>query len=340
MSEGNEKIWRAVTEDGWALALHRFSPVIKTRRMPILMVHGIAANRLHFDLDERYSLARAARARGFEVFVLELRGAGATLPADPQAKPPSEWGFADFAERDVPTAIATVLELTGAQALHAIGHSMGGMLLLSVATRAARELQSLTTIGTPLVGALFQNLGTHEKRLVQLAAHLIPAANLTPASSRRFFLRRLLDVAGRVMPLSSRLADNLLLNVSNCEPQVMLRLTREGIHDVPVRLVQELARAIVGEGAPVGPYAYEHDLNRIRAPTLLLAGQADRIVPVPTVRALCNRLETPDVRFRTLGQHFGDRADYGHADLLVGRHAPDEVYPIVLDFIEEMDISR
>jgi hypothetical protein len=38
-----------------------------------------------------------------------------------------------------------------------------------------------------------------------------------------------------------------------------------------------------------------------------------------------------------MGRRFGDRADYGHGDLLVGRAAPEEVYPLILDFLDEVD---
>ena len=46
-----------------------------------------------------------------------------------------------------------------------------------------------------------------------------------------------------------------------------------------------------------------------------------------------------DVRYREMGVRFGDRIDYGHVDLLLGTHAPDEVYPQVMDFIEDVDVA-
>ena len=63
--------------DGWKLALHRRSPKTgPTCNHPILMVHGIGANRLNLDLDDRFSIARYMARLGFDVFVLELRGTG------------------------------------------------------------------------------------------------------------------------------------------------------------------------------------------------------------------------------------------------------------------------
>jgi predicted alpha/beta hydrolase len=328
------------TDDGWALALHVLPGRGPKRRHPVLMVHGVAANRLHFDLDERHSLARAARNRGFDVYMLELRGAGMSQAAGDPTSRHMQWGFADYAERDLPTAMSYIFEQTQATALHGVGHSMGGMLLYSAAAHARHEVQSLVTIGSPLVGYLSGGLGARERRLLQLAGTLSPAVNFTPPSQRRFPLRRLLGVAGMVMPLSSRLADNLLLNVANCEPEVMLQLARQGIHDIPIRLISEITQAMTegrGPHGPHGPYAYEAILHRIVAPVLALSGSVDRIAPPAAVAAGVARLASTDIRYREMGVAHGDRAEYGHADLLVGRNAPEEIYPLILDFLQEVD---
>lgn len=325
----------SMTEDGWQLALHRFLPRGAPRRHPVLMVHGIAANRLHFDLDERYSFARAARHRGFDVYVLELRGHGLSCAPGGKDRALFQWGFSDHAERDLPTAVSTVLERTGASALHGVGHSMGGMLFYSIGVDGPAELRSITTVGAPLISQLV--LGAREKRLLQLASSLTPAANLTPTSQRRVPLRRMAGAAGRFVPLSARLADGMLLNAENCDPQVVGRMAREAIDDIPLKLISEITTQMRAFNNPSGPYAYEARMAGIRAPVMAVGGAADRIAPQASVAAAVSRLTSPDVRFREMGIRHGDRADYGHVDLLVGRNAPDEVYPLLLDFLEEVD---
>jgi pimeloyl-ACP methyl ester carboxylesterase len=324
-------------DDGWTLALHHFAPKQRSRRHPVLMVHGIAANRLHFDLDNRYSLARAARARGFDTYVLELRGSGFSRPPPHNGGRQQSWGLADYTERDVPTAISAILERTGAQRLHGVGHSMGGMILLAVGVRAQQEIASITCVGTPLLGALGQSLSPRERRFLALAARLTPAANLTPPGQRRVPLQRLLGAAGRMMPLSRRLADNLLLNGANCEPSVLARLVKEGIHDIPVQLITEITQHMAAGASPFGPYAYEAALHGIDAPVFALSGSVDRIAPPASVAAAIAQLVGPDVRYREMGKSAGDRCDYGHIDLLLGMNAPDEVYPQIIDFLIESD---
>ena len=67
------------------------------------------------------------------------------------------------------------------------------------------------------------------------------------------------------------------------------------------------------------------------------AGYHEVLAEAEAVRAAVDRIRSSDVRYREMGNRFGDSADYGHADLLVGRNAPEEVFPLVLDFIEEKD---
>src|SRR4051812_34728882 len=160
------------TADGWRLAVHHWAAKGRPRRHPILMVHGLGANRLHLDLDERHSIARAARSRGFDVFVLELRGAGLSISPGGQDRATFQWGFGDYMQMDLPPVINTVLERTGASAVHGLGHSMGGMLFYAYGVKQPPELRSIITIGAPLVCDL--NLGTRERRLLSIAARLAP----------------------------------------------------------------------------------------------------------------------------------------------------------------------
>lgn len=334
-AEATLETFYVACDDGWLVAVHRYAPRRPSGRRPVLMVHGIAANRHHFDLSPRYSLARYSASRGFDTYVLELRGAGMARPPSPQARR-AGYGFSDYAERDVPAAVSEILRRTGATHLHAVGHSMGGMLLFCVGTAAQVPLCSITSIGTPLVGELDLGLGARERRMFEVASRLTPAAAFTPPAQRRVPLRRLLTTASWMMPLGNRLADSLLYNVGNMEPQVLSQLARVGIQDIPMQLINEITQTLRGQ---VGPYAYEARLEQVAAPVLAISGSADRIAPPTTVSAAVALVRGNDVRYREMGLRFGDRIDYGHVDLLLGVHAPDEVYPQVMDFVEDVDAA-
>jgi predicted alpha/beta hydrolase len=317
------------TADGWRLALHHWPAKGRPRRHPIIMVHGLGANRLHLDLDDRHSIARAARARGFHVFVLELRGAGLSISPGGQDRANFQWGFGDYAQLDLPPVIQAVLERTGGKAVHGLGHSMGGMLFYAYGVSRPPQLRSITTIGAPLACDL--SLASRERRLLSLAARL------APQNQRRVPMRRVIGVAGRFVPIAARLADGFLLNGDNTDPEIVLRMAREAINDVPLKLLLEITHQMSNGTSAEGPYAYETLLDRIDVPVLAIGGSVDRIATPASVAAAVSRLASTDVRYREMGRRFGDRADYGHIDLLVGRAAPDEVYPVLLDFLEEVD---
>lgn len=322
----------ALTEDGWSLALHHWPHHGRRRRHPILMVHGLGANRIHFDLDENISFARSAQQRGFDVYVLELRGAGLSRAPDGCDRDTFQWGFGEYSTIDLPAAVRVVLEHSGAPAVHGLGHSMGGMLFYALGSRNVNALRSICAIGAPVLKHL--NLGSHERRLLQIAA------SLTPGGLRqRVPLRRFLGTAGRLfIPLSGKITDGILLNAANVEPHVLGRVARDGIDDVPLKLFLELTQQMFcSEPDHESPFAHEFALERIVAPTFMLSGTVDRVAPPASVAAAMPLLRAADVRYREMGLKHGDRADYGHVDLLVGRNASKEVYPLLLDFIEEVD---
>jgi len=294
------------------------------------MVHGLAANRHNIDLDERHSVARAARDRGFEVYILELRGAGLSRPPRGRDRALFQWGFEEHKNFDMPAAIGFVLDHARTEQLHGMGHSMGGMLMYAHAVEQVKTLRSITTVGSPLVSQL--NLGPREKRLLQLGMRLAPSRTL-----KRVPIKNLMGVAGRFVPLSARLADGMLLNVANCEPDVISRMAREAINDIPLQMVIEIWEQMAEPVQSEGPYAHEARLGEIRVPVHAISGNVDNVAPYLAVEAAVAQLDGPDVRYRKMGKESGDRADYGHADLLVGRATPEEVFPMLIDFIEEMD---
>ena len=320
----------AVTEDGWQLPLHVLSAPKPRFHSPVLMVHGLGTNRLNLDLDVHLSLARAARDRGFNVYLLELRGSGLSRPPEGRAIADFEWGFGEHREMDMPAAVLKVLAHSGAQGLHGLGHSMGGLLWCALATRRPPELRSVTTIGSPLLSAV--KLNARERHLLNFATRFAPANAL-----RRVPIKPLLFAAGTFISVSSKLADGMLLNADNCDEEVMARIAREGIDDVPMKLLLEIGAETRGEAGDDSPYRFEKDLDRITVPVHVVSGSVDRLAPKAAVLALSARIRSSDVRYREMGKASGDTADYGHGDLLVGRSAPKEVFPILLDFLEQVD---
>jgi len=75
-------------------------------------------------------------------------------------------------------------------------------------------------------------------------------------------------------------------------------------------------------------------MHLLDAGELPAAGAADRLASPEMVRFAYDRINSPHKRYREFSVHTGDCADYGHVDLIFGRHAPEEVFPVVSGWIE------
>ena len=81
-----------------------------------------------------------------------------------------------------------------------------------------------------------------------------------------------------------------------------------------------------------GSFDYQAPLSTVRQPFTLLAGSRDLLAPPLAVAQAQEHLGGP-VKFIVAGRAHGFSEDYGHADLMLGRRAPDEIFPLVETFL-------
>src|SRR5579885_782730 len=153
-----DEVHFARTADGWRLALHRHRPRRGGSGLPVILCPGYGCNRHFIDYDERYSLARFLAARGFDAWVLELRGRGLSHPM-PGCARPWRWTFDDLARVDGPAAIARVAEATrrrgaggGGRDHRRAGRVSDGERHAARAGRAAPPPRARRRHGPPAVG--------------------------------------------------------------------------------------------------------------------------------------------------------------------------------------------
>ena len=72
-------------------------------------------------------------------------------------------------------------------------------------------------------------------------------------------------------------------------------------------------------------------------PILFVAGSLDHLGAPGVLMQGFARVASTDKHFEVMGRANGYRADYGHLDLTIGRHAPEEVYPLLLDWLQAHD---
>lgn len=309
----DDGIVRAETRDGWRLALGTRRPRGEERRPPVLLVHGLASNRWALDSGvESVSLAAHLSAAGFRTFALDLRGHGDSRRGPPGAPP---WNFDHHVDEDVPAALDAIRRETGEEQVLWVGHSLGAVTGLVTCQLHPDRIAAIVAIAGPM---RFEVDG-------RVARYLRRGA-LVDGRFNRTLALLVSPWAGLAHPPAAELA----INGRNMERAVFRRLLANGIEDVsgPVfRQLHEWVTQGVCRSAD-GARDYWAGLSACRQPALFLAAPRDPLAPPDVVRASFEAWGGPRT-YVEFGRDGGHSADYGHTDLLVGRNAHAEVFPVV-----------
>jgi polyhydroxyalkanoate synthase len=311
--------------------MQRFSPPTRTasRRHPVVCCHGLGANHGAFDAGPDLSLARELAARSYTVFLLDLRGHGASEHPTWRGEHRFGWAFDDYLLSDMPAAIDAACHAVGSRAVHWIGHSMGGLLLYAyLAGGGSSAIRSGVTIGSSLD---YSGSASGFKRLAGLRrfAARVPAIPIGP------ILRAAAPFIGRTTTPLER------FNIwpTNVEPAVWRKLSIEGFHWVSGPVMAQLATAMDPGGlrSRDGSIRYTDGLAAASAPVLALAGDRDEQCPPDAARVTHEALGSARRELRVFGPEHGQEDHYGHFDMLVGRRVHEEVFPHVFAWLDEHD---
>ena len=321
----------ARTRDGWRLALYRYRPRRGAHATPVLLCHGMSSNRWDMDGPGRLSLARYLRRQGYDTWVVELRGAGrSTRPTWWNGKAYT-WTFEDYVQHDAPAALRVVLRETGARHVHWVGHSMGGMIAYALLMSPIQgKIASAVTLGSPTmsrVGHPVLDFGLPYRSLLRYVPNRLP-----------------LGLAARLgAPLATPLARLLERSIAelgfhpgNADPALLRTLMLTAVDDLPASLLREFARWYETRAMSdrYAMFDFTEHLERVTTPLLIIAGSRDELTPVRDLEAVHRRVASSDKVFRVIGRASGFPRDYSHADLILGRHAPDDVYPVVGEWLD------
>lgn len=287
---------KVITEDGAALALHRFLPLGRASALPpVLLLADVGFGRPLFDF-KGAGLARWLAARGRLVYVAELRGQGASDAGH---------SLRTVIHLDLP-AVAKAIAADRSGPIDLVVHGFMGTLAIAATTR---ELQV--------------------RRIVALST---PSIQEEPTELARAFL----STGGRFTSLASSpegfgMFEQLFAMGAEIDPSVMRGLagsTRDLSWGVSSELLawMETGDLPLDDGTSV--------VSRLKAsdrPTLLLLGLADGFTPSESCVPL-RGLTKGKVQIQMFSRVVeGD--DFAHASLLLGRRAPSTVYPSIERFL-------
>jgi poly[(R)-3-hydroxyalkanoate] polymerase subunit PhaC len=325
------RLYHARTRDRWRLALYRYTPRRRSHHTPVLLCHGMSSNRWDMDGPGRISLARYLVRRGYDAWVVELRGAGrSTRPTWWNGKS-YNWTFEDYVQHDGPAALQTVLRETGARQVHWVGHSMGGMIAYALLMSPVHsKIASAVTLGSPTmseVGHPALDFGVPYRGLLRYLPPRVPLGALG-------------RIAGLFAPWIANSLNETIAELGwhpgNADVRLLRALAFTAVDDLPASLLREFARWYDARAMSdrYAMFNFTDHLERITAPILIIAGSKDGLTPSRDLETVYRRVASRDKVFRIIGQEYGFAHDYSHADLVLGLHAPDDVYPVILEWLD------
>lgn len=262
---------------------------------PVVLVHGLGASTVSWELVATH-LADRLRTR---VTALDLPGFGRTRCTDRAASM--------SAHR---RAVTALLDDRGPAVV--MGNSMGGATAVGVAARRPELIRGLVLVNAafPRPGANFEQLA----RTARYAAFTLPAVAAPIVRSRvqRLGPERIVDTTlGLVFAERERI-----------DPEVRTRLIELATDR---KAYPEAARTYAESGGSLFRYltaGMRQDLDAVHAPTLVLHGRRDRLVPVSFARAIARRRDE---------WRYVELADCGHAPQL---ELPERFVDIVSRWVE------
>jgi poly-beta-hydroxyalkanoate depolymerase len=81
-------------------------------------------------------------------------------------------------------------------------------------------------------------------------------------------------------------------------------------------------------------------LDQVSTPTFFLVGQLDNMATVGAVKYAHRQVSSQDKAYRLFARINGYKADYGHDDIIIGKHARQEVYPEIVDWLRAHQRSK
>jgi pimeloyl-ACP methyl ester carboxylesterase len=309
----------AETKDGWRIALARRAPRGDApRRPPVLLCHGLSANRGNLDFGvERYSLAHTLALAGFECFTIDLRGHGDSRRFRDDA--PRRWDFDTYLEEDLPAAFAEIEKATGSSRILWVGHSQGALLGLAAAGLYPDRIAAVAALASPTHFHLHHEL----RRWAKLDF-------LASGRGHKFWARLLAPIAGYFHPRFAQIA----INTRNIETRLYRQLLVTVIEDASPPVMRQMKRWVREDAfrSRDGKIDYRANLAACRQPALFVAGVVDHLAPADAVQATYDAWAGAKT-FKIAGRAYGQSADYGHSDMVFGLRAPEEVFPWVQDFL-------
>jgi len=326
-------------KDGVPLRLTRYQGGSKG---PVILSHGLGVSSLIFSLDTiETNMLEYLYAHGYDVWLLDYRNSIA-LPSDAAMQASGD----DVALKDYPAAVDKVREITGARDVQMVVHCWGSTTFFMAMLAGLQGVRSVvcSQIATHVVAPT----ATHIKTGLHVPSFLdaLGIKDLSAfASTQESLIEKVYDGALRLYPIQARercqnltchritfmyapLYDHAQLNDATHETLYETFGVANMKAFKHLALLTNKGHLLDAEGNDV----YLPHLERLALPITFIHG-ADNECFLPESTQI-----TYDLLRRTNGASFYDRhviPGYGHIDCIFGKNASRDVFPIVLNALDQ-----
>jgi pimeloyl-ACP methyl ester carboxylesterase len=329
----------AYTRDGWKLGIRHLAPATPDpNKLPVVLCHGLGLNATFWTITDNH-LPEQLVARGYEVFLVDLRGSGnsAQLGAVGAVNArlretfllelgEGRWTVDEMSFYDVPAVLDYIKAATGHERVNWVGHSLGGMLLFAFLEMSPESWRIANFVG----------MGS---TIIQAE---IPQADMLRANRGLRILSGLASTGRLGRPL-------MFIRFPGLDRIDQFYFTSENVDKRTIKrfygyTLEDTGRAALRQLDPYlefGHYVsadrktdYAARLGEVVVPTLLLAGEADCMSDMPSTELTFAALGSGDKTLLRFGKRDGHLADYGHCDLVWSRYAPRELFPPLIDWLD------
>lgn len=336
---GAPVVYPFLAKDGVPLRLTRYQGGTKG---PVILSHGLGVSSLIFSLDTvETNMLEYLYANGYDVWLLDYR-ASIALPEQAVLQSSGD----DVALNDYPAAVEQVCAITGAPDVQMVVHCWGSttffmaMLAGLKGVRSAVASQIATHVRTPIATRI--KTGLHLPTFLQD----IGVKTLTAfASTTENLVEKVYDGALRLYPTAaSERCQNLtchritFMYAPLYNHSQLNELTHETLYETfglaNMKAFQHLA-LLTNKGHLLdfeGKDVYLPHLDRLAVPITFIHG-ADNECFVPESTKI-----TYDLLCEKNGASLYDRhviPGYGHIDCIFGKNAAADIYPLILNALDQ-----
>jgi cholesterol oxidase len=319
------------TEDGVSLRMLRYQGA----GSPVLLVHGIGMSGRVFSTDMvDTNLVEYLNEAGHDVWVLDhrtsvdLEASVADVTAD------------QVALFDLPAAVATVREVTGAAEIDLVAQGFGALTLHMALIEGLQGVRSAVCLqmGLHLITPPMARLksGLHLPEVLKAFGK----QSLTARTEQKGWQSRIFDTALRMLPAEETCTNPVCRRITFMygplyEHEQLNRAVHDSVHELfgvtSLSAFDQLARMVrQGHAVKTDGATYLKNLDRLAIPITYLHGENNRcFLPSST-------LATFDALAKANGPEHYHRvviAGYGDIDCIIGKHAARDVFPLILEHL-------